>query len=94
MNRLQQCIDALHAALIKDADFQDIFFNSGIREAIAIISRILSAEPTSEEIKEIADVIDKIVMTTVNKFGDVSLNDCKIFAKAALLTAFPQQDKL
>lgn len=86
MTRLEACIDALkspHPSGFIDAE-----------DAIAIITRILSAEPTSKEIEDVA--AGMAVISAMNWGGDISQYKKGLLpeAKAALLTAFPKQEKL
>lgn len=94
MNRLQQCIDALEA------------FGSMIstRQAITLVTRILSAEPTPEEIERAAQAIFESDMQCISKNNPrfkyerrsrMTLGEmASVSGRAALLTAFPQQEKL
>lgn len=93
MTRLQACIDALkspHPSGLIDAE-----------EAIAIITRILSAEPTPEEIERCAEAIFKEYYPTgygkianYNAAEESHKNNLRRNARTLLLTAFPQQEKL
>lgn len=100
MSRLQQCIDALEA---KKRDYLMMASKSAMDDAIDAITRILSAEPTSEEcVRKEFEVWAKkhglsIIYYPISTFKEY--NDQRTRAawnawQAALLTAFPQQDKI
>lgn len=85
---LEACIEALERAKTPFNERE----HAGLHAAIAIVERIFGAEPSEEEIRQLAiTLFEERISGTRN----VSYPSGYIkIAKAALLTAFPQQDKL
>jgi hypothetical protein len=88
-SRLQQCIDALKAEKVSlphdnpDFNVSGENFNRGIDKAIAIITRILSANLTHRELED--------ALVAYVKFSEEPAWESGM--QAALLTAFPQPPK-
>lgn len=82
MTRLEACIEALEA---KKCHYLTMGSKSVINVAIAIVTRILSAEPSEEEIDAVAIALSGAPFPTVNSQKK---------AKAALMTVFGQKEKI
>lgn len=88
MTRLQQCIDALEADMLHKPNDSAAIYNTAIREAISIITTILSAEPGGGEIENVGLAIHRAA------FGELTCipnESDKKYAIAALITMFGKE---